>query len=311
MLSNWTPRKGRVLSLGAVTVLLLGVVDFVTGYEFGMFIFYGVPIFVVAWLADKKSAIQGWETFSRLAFFLFCAVSGSIIKRYYQTAESRIKLLEHARQLEHQIVQATEQEQRRIGQDLHDGICQYLVALGYSAASLEADLKTAGHIGWAAIARDLADRLKEGVVHIRDLSRGLIPVEIDDRGLASALEELATTTRRSVNIDCIFHDESCAAAYDHTTATHLYRIAQEAINNATRHGHADRIDIVLRGNGECWDLMITDNGVGIDTEQSNLTGVGLKIMEYRARCIGGRFSIARDTPGTIVRCTSAATNLEK
>lgn len=330
-LSFWTrtPSKPAAFTAGLVSVLVIGLFDYLTGYEMSMFIFYAAPILAVAWFVDQKSAIllaliagviwwwadrlalhpyrwgwlQAWETLVRIGLFLFSAVSGAVIRAYYESTKARILLLEHSQQLEQQIINISEEQQRRIGRDLHDGICQHLAALGYSASSLEKDLDRAGHGEWASNARDLAKRLRQSVVQTRDLARGLSPVQIETDGLASALEELAATAKHLLGTDCVFDGETQTEVYDQSTATHLYRIAQEAINNATRHGKATHISLTLTANPEMVELLVRDNGTGFDRQLVDSGGMGLKIMAYRARCLGGQIEL-KTTPaeGTMVCC---------
>lgn len=330
-ISDWQPSQTAVFFKGLALVLILGALDFATGYEVSMFIFYGIPIVMVAWFADKKQAIllallagltwwwadrlalhpyqwgwiEAWETAVRLTFFVFAAVSGASIRANHDAVKNRIQLLEHSTKLEQEIVTISEQEQRRIGQDLHDGLCQYLAALGYSAASLRADLQAAGCTTLALSAQDLAERLKESVTQTRDLARGLVPVQMDEAGLVSALEELTTSASRLLNIDCVLHCENGTLVADYAAATNLYRIAQEAINNAVKHGKANRVDLYLNSTTSTRDidLIVEDNGVGIASDACHSTGLGLKIMRYRSRSIGGELHVGpRPAGGTAIHC---------
>ena len=112
--------------------------------------------------------------------------------------------------------------------------------------------------------------LENGVVQTRDLARGLVPVPMDEAGLPFALEGLATSVARLQNIDCSFRAQGEVRIGDTSAATHLYRIAQEAINNATRHGRADRIRIALRAEGALATLSMTDNGRGLSRHRDRI-----------------------------------------
>lgn len=326
---HWKMPKTAVFAAGLLGVLGLGVVDFATGYEISMFVFYGIPIIIVAWYADNKSALllallagivwwwadqlamhryrwgllEAWETAVRLAFFIFAALSGAAIKGHHNAANSRIRLLEYSNQLEQEIVNISEQEQRRIGQDLHDGICQYLAALGYSASSLQKDLQNAGLPALASTAQELAERIKESVSQTRDLARGLVPVQMDEAGLVSALEELTFSASRLLGINVTLRCEGDIRVSDYATSTHLFRIAQEALNNAVKHGKAKRVDVTLKQANNCIRLTIRDDGIGIQAVASSSNGVGLKIMGYRSRCIAGELQIMSALArGTLIDC---------
>ncbi|MDQ2824185.1 MAG: sensor histidine kinase [Verrucomicrobiota bacterium] len=313
-----------------VLVLIIGFFDFFTGYQISFFIFYGAPVFIVAWFCDKKSAIlialiagitwwwadlqaghpylnnwiEGWETVVRLSFFVFVALVGSALRAQSEAATARIALLEHSQRLEREIIGISEREQRRIGQDLHDGLCQYLAALGCAAAALRGDLQKLKLPAETEVAGELAKLLQDAVVQTRDLARGLVPVPMDEDGLASALENLALSVTRLQGIDCTFETNEPSLGYRDSCAMHLYRIAQEAINNATKHGKARKITLSLNATENVTTLRIVDNGQGISKTARSSRGMGLNIMKYRARLSGGELNIEEPKEGgTIVSCT--------
>jgi signal transduction histidine kinase len=258
---------------------------------------------MAAALPYSSSAVHMWEIGIRIVFFALVAVIGCAIKKQGVAANMRISLLEHAQRLEHQIVEVSEYEQQRIGQDLHDGLCQYLAALGCSAASLKSDLEKSGLAKFAAVAGDLAQLLRAGVSQTRNLAHGLMPLHIDEGGLAAALDELTTSSSRLLGVECVLSHTGDTAPGDHSKMRHLYRIAQEAINNATRHGKAQRIDISLSSNPNATVLSIADDGVGISKTTKNLHGMGLSIMRYRSNSMGGELLIEeRPAGGTVISC---------
>lgn len=319
-----------ILAEMVLLVLIIGTLDFVTGYRISFFIYYGFPIYLTAWFCDSRKAIlvalisgitwwwadhlngypyianwhEAYETAMRLGFFIFAAIGSSALRAQRDIAEGRIALLEHSRQLEKQIVMISEQERQRIGQDLHDGLCQYLAAIGCAAAALQSDLDRRQLSPEAELARELTALLEDAVRQTRNLARGLVPVETSANGLASALEELAESVARLARIDCRFEQENDVNITEETTATHLFRIAQEAINNAIKHAKAQRIRIALRAESDRVRLAIQDDGVGIGNVKSSGFGMGLNILQYRARCIGGNISVEeRAEGGTAVTCT--------
>jgi signal transduction histidine kinase len=311
-------------------VLIVGAVDYVTGYQVSFFMFYGPPIFFTAWFCDKKNAFlvallsgitwwwadfaaghpyltnwhEGWEVVMRVGFFIFIAIGSSALRARRDIAEARIALLEHSRRLEKEIITISERERERIGQDLHDGLCQCLAAIGCAAAALESDLERLQLSDKARQAGEVRGLLADAVMQTRNLARGLVPVETTANGLASALEELALSITRLARIDCRFEQPDEVNITEETTATHLFRIAQEAINNAIKHANARSIIVSLRARADAITLDIRDDGVGIDKSAGNSRGMGLKILQYRAHCLGGNVRVGPlPEGGTWVACT--------
>jgi signal transduction histidine kinase len=239
----------------------------------------------------------------RLGFFIFVAIGSSALKTQRAVVEARLALLEHTQQLEHEIISISEREQRRIGQDLHDGLCQFLAGIGCAAASLRGDLEKLQLKSEADVADELATLLQDAVVQTRNLARGLVPLNMDEVGLASALEELTLSVTRLTGTQCIFETTGVGNALDDSAAMHLYRIAQEAINNAIKHGKAQKISVSLGGRRASAILRIADNGRGISREAASSRGMGLNIMKYRARLCSGELCIApQPHGGTLVTC---------
>ncbi len=318
-----------ILAEATLLVLITGFFDAITGYEVSLSILYGIPIYLVAWFISKEAGVlislicgivwwwasvaggqpypnswlEAWEVCVRISFFVFIAIGAASLKRDHDAAASRIALLEHTRRLEQEIIEISEREQRRIGRDLHDGLCQYQAALACSAASLHDDLTRKNLTVEAQRANELALRLREAVAQTRDLARGLVPVQMEEEGLASALQELASSVTQLQSVDCHFHLLGQPPMFQNTAATHLYRIAQEAINNATRHGRAERIAISLVADDEATVLQIEDNGIGLKRAQHSSTGMGMNIMRYRAHLAGGDLLVEEPTAGgTSISC---------
>ncbi len=196
--------------------------------------------------------------------------------------------------LQQEVASVAAVEQQRIGQELHDGIQQELAGLGLLAQTLCDILPARGEA-----ARDLAQRLAQGIAaaneRLHALARGLVPVPIDAESLVPALAELARSTREAFSVACLF-EPSRVRIPDSDTATHLYRIAQEAVRNATRHSNADRITIRLAAPDGGVMLEVSDNGIGLPPPGRIQQGVGLRLMEHRCSLIGGRF-LAESQPG--------------
>ena len=160
-------------------------------------------------------------------FFCLVMFAGSIFKQQRDSIRARVELLERSEQLEREIIDISEREQQRIGRDLHDGVCQYLAAIGFSAAILSRDLERESSIR-AQKAGEIANLLQDALKQTRDLARGLSPVDRDECGLESALNELASSTSRLSGIPCSFICVGQVEIRDNARAVHLFRIAQEA-----------------------------------------------------------------------------------
>jgi hypothetical protein len=205
--------------------------------------------------------------------------------------------------LEKEILHISEREHRRIAQDLHDGLGQLLVGAAYVAGALRQDLAAKAPAD-ARKAGRIVEVLSEAVWQTRDLSRGLHPVEAESTGLMSALESLAARTRKLFNVHCRFSCRRPVLIEDNIVATHLFRIAQEAVTNAIKHGKPGHIEICLSKTTERIMLGVRDDGSGIPARKRKHAGMGLRIMRYRAGMVGGSLAVQKEaTGGTTVACT--------
>jgi two-component system CheB/CheR fusion protein len=230
---------------------------------------------------------------------------------------NRIEMQKH-------ILEIAADEQRRIGLELHDGTQQELTGLSLYATALQETIQNASQIiqdkatVWQFEVENynqlkdtaalLSKRLVETNQHVRDISHGIMPVQIEANSLPSSLIELAKSIASNNGTSCVFECEGEIKVPNNATSTHLYRIAQEAVNNALRHSHASQIKIHLSQQDDRICIEVIDNGIGFNDEttpRSRLTnkGMGLKTMEYRASLIGGRVQI-QPVPegGTCVKC---------
>jgi len=206
------------------------------------------------------------------------------------------------KQLEQEILEISGREQRRIGHDLHDDLCQRLGGVQLLSGVLEQELAAEGHPRAPQANRILA-LVQEALDRARMLARGLAPVAVEAGGLTTALEELAGNAAELFQIRCEFRGELLVGITDAGAATHLYRIAQEAISNAARHGRAKRVVIRLRDGGDCFELSVVDEGRGFARTTAAMAGMGLRIMKYRAAMLGATLEV-RSAPGqgTTVTC---------
>jgi PAS domain S-box-containing protein len=205
-------------------------------------------------------------------------------------------------QLERALLNISAREQRRIGQDLHDGLGQHLTGIAFMAKVHEAKL-TEKNTADAADAAKIVRLVNEAIHKTRELARGLLPVVSDEHGLMSALQLWAAEVEDLFGVTCRFECAVAVLINDDAMATHLYHIAQEAVNNAIKHGHARAIVIRLSAADGWGTLAIADDGTGIAEDRANNQGMGLHIMSYRAGMIGGRLEITSNLPhGTAVTC---------
>jgi two-component system sensor kinase FixL len=206
------------------------------------------------------------------------------------------------KELEKKVLEVSDREQRRIGQDLHDGLCQHLAGIELMSEALEQRLSAKSKSD-AKRASDIARHVRESIRQTRLLARGLSPVDFEAGGLMSALQELAVNIQNLFRVHCSFVCPSPVLIQKNTLAANLFRIAQEAASNAVKHGRAQKIEILLRTSGGQIELLVRDYGRGFPELPAEGDGMGLRIMRYRAHMIGGNFEMTRQTPGTLVRCT--------
>src|SRR6266513_2891525 len=197
-------RQSATLAFVEALALLFAIswLDLATGHQVSLVLFYTAPIVFAVWLCDNKSVfviaglagvlwswadlargnsypsdtIQAWEIAIRFAFFLLVGLAGIGIREKQHAANARISLLQHAQRLEKQIIEVSEYEQQRIGRDLHDGLCQFLAAIGYAVTSLKLNLQERGLANLSATAAEIEKLLGESVKQARDLAHGLVPV---------------------------------------------------------------------------------------------------------------------------------------
>ena len=209
--------------------------------------------------------------------------------RANQALEAQI---DERRKLEKQLLRTSELEQQRIGQELHDGLGQELAGLAFMVGALARRIASVRPQETRTIT-EILDLVHKAVNEVRGVSKGLYPVEVRSGGLALALRELAANTRKLFGVVCTFASDEDLEIHDTAVATHLYRIAQEAISNAIKHGQARNIAISLKKTEAEVILSIANDGMDFRADAVS-TGLGMQIMAYRADVIGGRLEV---TPG--------------
>src|SRR3954470_10345870 len=336
-LGRWTAAlPKRQIELACIRlVVLTGGLDFWLGTTITIAAAYLVPVSVAAWFvgANFGAAIAGFATLVWIASniaagnsaseFLSWAVNGSIrlvsycflifvlvrLNRLQKSlearAEERAVALAHEtaerRRLAHDMLEISEREQRRIGQDLHDGLCQHLTGTALAGHALAEKLASRNQAE-AGGARKIVDLVEEAIALARGMAKGLHPVELEADGLMQALEEFADTTSQLFGVQCQFECQVPVLVRLPAAATHLYRIAQEGVGNAIKHGRATKITILLEEGEDDVRLAVLDNGSGFPASFAK-GGMGLRIMADRAKMIGGRFSVGRLHPqGAAIDC---------
>ena len=206
------------------------------------------------------------------------------------------------KKMEARILEITDREQARIGQDLHDGLCQQLVGLSMRG-KIHTQKMAAISPDACAEAKAITDGLCEAIRQARGLARGLYPVQLDAAGFMSALRELAVALETLFQVPCRFQCAQPVLLHDNAVATHLYRIAQEAANNSLKHGRAKQVVIELAAPRNQIRLTVKDDGCGFPKLLKDGSGMGMHIMEYRSRLIGATLDIRGGAGGgTVVTC---------
>jgi signal transduction histidine kinase len=339
MLAN-SRRLPRALSaaIGLLTVAGVGAADYLTGHEllFSSFYLLGVSLgtwFVGRWFGFCISVIAVtvslggdlaagarfsnplivyWNGVIGLTSYLVVVWLLSSLRSLQLGLEQRVRertaalseQMAERERLEREILGISEREQRRIGHDLHDGLCQHLTGTALAGQVLQEKL-AAKSWAEASDARKLVVLVEEGITLARNLARGLHPVDMDGEGFMFALREMAVSASGQFRVACEFECNSPVTIQEAATATNLYRITQEALMNAVRHGQARHVTIGLFAAGDSATLSIADDGVGLPEQPlAKGPGLGIRIMAYRANLIGAVFDVRRRSGGgTIVSCS--------
>jgi signal transduction histidine kinase len=329
---GWLDRRSpkEVCVAGALLIALIGTVSYATGPALSFSLFYLIPVLLVTrvtgfrpgalaalaaatmWLvADLNGNIQYplaftpyWNALMRLGTFLVAVSLVSAMRTLNAQLEERViertaalesQIIEN-RHLEKTILEISDLEQERIGQDLHDGLCQHLVVAAFTANMLQQNLATQSSPETSAANR-IAAIIDDAITQARNLARGLYPVRLETEGLEMALHELASTLGRRFEVTCSVQCPSPVTVNVPGASIHLYRIAQEAVTNAAKHSGAGQIILSLSSDDDHLTMTIQDDGAGIGHTTGNPDGMGLRIMDYRARLIGAVLAVTRRPEG--------------
>lgn len=324
--------RSLVVAVCIVLVCLVGLADYLTGYERSILVVYFLPLALGTWfvgrnfglllsvitvavgvLSDLAAGIPEVLWWNAVMVFAcntvitwLVAHLRSVLRELDQRVRDRTAALQleigHRQELEKEVAEVTERERRRLGQDLHDSLCQHLTGTALVAHVVSESLAAKSQEE-AAQAGKVVRLVEEAIDITRNLARGFFSPDLEAEGLQVALEGLAQNTQERCNVQCHFLCNESVCVRDSTTATQLYRIAQEAVTNAIKHGRARQILIELRVATPALTLTITDDGEGLPDLPLHHEGLGLRIMSHSAGLIGGRFTAeCNGGSGTVVTC---------
>ncbi len=336
--------RGGVLPLGRVTmtivslvlVCIIGYIDFETGYERSLSLFYLVPISLGTWfvgllfglfiattsvvvwvvsdLAAGIPAVRIWNAGMAVAsYFAFtivlyklCTLLRELDQRVRDRTIALQREMAERERLDIEIAEIADRERRRLGQSLHDSVGQHLTGTALAAQVLREKLASRSATE-VPDADKVVRYLEEGIDLTRNLARGFFSPELEADGLTVALQGLAENVSERFGVACTFHGNDAVRVRDSTTATQLYHIAQEATTNAVKHAQATRIDIELARRGQRLTLAVSDDGKGFPEKLPEPPGLGLRLMAHGAALVGGKFSVQRNrSGGTVVICRLSA-----
>jgi signal transduction histidine kinase len=336
-LMTWPEGRSRqsIVLITSAIVALIGLLDYLLGWQISLAAFYVYPIAIAAWYIGPGFAyllsilsvalfsvgdvaadfpfsswpIPVWNAAVRLVFYailihmldyirsLTAGLEARVLER---TSDLRREIGERER-LERELLEVGGRERRRLGYDLHDGLGQHLTGTALAVQVLSQKLAQRG-APEAAEAAKAVDLIEDGIALSRKLAKGLQPVETHAGGLMHALQEFAVATTDLFKVACRFECEAPILFADASTADHLYHIAREATGNAVKHGRARNVTISLDARDEGSLLTVRDDGIGIPVSVPKNGGMGLTIMAQRAKLIGASSDIRATEAGTLVSC---------
>ncbi|MCW5556452.1 MAG: sensor histidine kinase [Verrucomicrobiae bacterium] len=331
-LENWLgTARSRWGWISVGLLLVVAFIDYIAGYELQFSIFYLIPIYLASWFKGWRAGLSigiasavfslvgdiasGARYKIPLVPWWNCVISvviySAMVSALHRLRESQRQLearvaertselrreIEERQNLEKALLEVSEREQRRIGHDIHDGLCQHLTSAAIASEVIAEKLRAKG-LPEAVDAEQVVEIVEDGIGIARSLARGLAPVELDVLGLSSNLRELCRNTSARTRTACSFELNGDVDPGGVEAVVHLFRIAQEAVNNAIRHSGATEVRIRLTNLENGIGLQIDDNGNGLPPAAKRSSGMGLHIMRHRASLIGARFDIINLQPGT-------------
>ncbi len=341
-MARWLEKLERrsqpfLILAGLGVLVVIGIVDYLTGFEMQFSVFYLLGVGLAAWFVGKgfgmvmsvlsvlvwiggdlaaglrysNPLITAWNVVILMVFYFVVVWLLSSLRSFQKGLEATVRQRTQAlrqemverQRLEEEILRVSEQERRSIGHDLHDSLCQHLTGTALAGQVLGERL-AAKSLPEAADAEKVVTLVEEAITLARNLARGLYPLDVEAGGLMDAFQDLAASVTKASRARCVFECDAPVLIRDDAAATHLYRIAQEAVRNALQHGKPKRVGLALAERGGLVTLTVEDDGVGVPETAENTGGLGIRIMAHRAAIIGGSFAIEPGpTGGTIVTCS--------
>ncbi len=341
-MAEWLERleqrsRPSLILAGLGILVVIGAVDYLTGFEMQFSVFYLLGVGLAAWFVGRgfglvmsvlsvlvwiggdlaagarysNPLIPVWNALILMVFYFIVVWLLSSLRSFHRELEATVRQRTQAltqemaerQRLEEEILRVSERERRSIGHDLHDNLCQHLTGTALAGHVLGERL-AAKSLPEATDAEKVVSLVEEGITLARNLARGLYPVDVAAQGLMDAFEDLAASVTRAGRTRCVFECAAPVLIHDDAAATHLYRIAQEAVRNAIQHGKPKRVGIALAERAGLVTLTVEDDGIGLPETAERSDGLGIRIMAHRAAIIGGTFAIEPGpTGGTIVTCS--------
>jgi signal transduction histidine kinase len=312
-------------------VAVLGYLDYVTGYEQSLLLFYLVPITLATWfeglafgLLFSGLSLCAWvgsdimagipqiriwnlamATAAYVVFTFLLHNLRTLLRDLDERVRERTRALRREmaerQRLDQEIAEIADRERLLLGQELHDGLCQHLTGTALTAQTLRQRLAARGAVE-VGQADQVVRYLEAGIDMSRNLARGLFSPELESDGLMVALHGLAENMTERSGIPCTFDSDGIITVSDANVATQLHRIAQEATTNAIKHSRARQIDIRLEESETELRLAVSDDGIGLPKTRDG-KGLGLRLMRHGAELIGAEFRVeGNEGGGTTVLC---------
>jgi signal transduction histidine kinase len=266
-------------------------------------------------LRDNYDNISGW--LSSITDITRLKQAEAALRRSHEELETRVRdrtaalsranlqlqaAMAERRRLEHELLEITEKERRRIGLDLHDDLGQKLSGVALMVKGLQLKLAKQG-LSDAKEAGKIHRLIQQAMDHASDVAHDLATIDFRDKALPDALRELSQHAKNSFRIRCRFQSDDAVPPLEGNVVRQLYKITQEALTNAIKHGKAKRVGINLEADTDQLQLTIQNSGVPFPSVVSRNAGMGLRIMNYRANLIEASIEIKPGKPdGTVVTC---------
>jgi signal transduction histidine kinase len=321
-------RRIFIIASCFLLVAFIGWLDYVSGFESSLLIFYLAPIAIGTWflgiwfgisiaifcvtatvLSDLAAGLSGvaiWNCGSAfvayLIFIFLLQRCHSLLSEMHLRVKERTadlqRELARRQQLEKEIAVVAEEERNRVGRELHDSLGQHLTGTGLLAETIANQLEKENN-AIQPTARKVVRLIDQGIELTREIARGLYSSELDGDGLFSALESLSRSVGKN-RVKCEF-EHSGKPPRSKELATQVYWVAREAVTNALKHGQPQHVWIRLQTSDDYLRLKVEDDGRGL-SQSAKKDGIGLRVMAQRAELAGGTLRVEKAAHGTVVHC---------